>query len=470
MLIAGAGPTGLALALELHRAGVAFRIVDAAASPVHESRALAIQARTLEVLEPSGVSGDLVSAGDPAREIVVHAGRAVSVPLFDEMNDETAYPFILFLSQAETERVLLEHLDRRGVAVERATRVLGVRQTDDGVSVDIETADGRDTVRAAYVVGCDGSHSTVRSAAGIEFAGAGFRQSFALADLEVDGLASGPVHSFISRSGIMFFFPLGGPATWRLLAMRHGDDRSVPELSELQALVDSHAGAGHGLRLRDPVWVTEFKVQSRRAAHFQKGRVFLAGDAAHIHSPAGAQGMNTGIQDAVNLAWKLAQVLQGSASSDLLDTYEDERLPVARRVLSMTDRLFRLAISKNRLIGFLRPRLAPAVLSLVARSKAARRFAFRTVSEINLNYRRGALAAASGRTRWHGLRAGDRVPDLLVSVGDDQVRLRDLVRSPQFVPVALDRGMWMLIRPDGYIAGIWRDEGQVRRYLELVRS
>ncbi len=495
MLIVGAGPTGLTLAVELLRAGVSFRIVDAAATPVHESRALAIQARTLEVLEPAGIAGELVRQGDPAREIVLHARRDVAVPLFDQMNRETVYPFILFLSQAETERVLLEHLQRHGVTVDRGARVLSLRQHEDAVQVELQTAQGLSTIGIPYVVGCDGAHSVVRSAAGIDFAGTGFPQSFALADLEVDGLSVGPVHSFISEAGIMFFFPLGGPATWRLLVMLpDAGQRAAPQLAELQALVDSFTtGIGSaGLRLRDPVWITEFRVQSRRAVQFRKSRVFLAGDAAHIHSPAGAQGMNTGIQDAVNLAWKLAQVLQGSASRDLLDTYEQERLPVARRVLSMTDRLFSIATSKNRLIGWLRPRLAPVVLSVAVRFKAARRLAFRTVAEINLNYRRGPLAATSGHGRWRGYRAGDRVPDVLVNVGGDAVMLRHLLRSPQYVLVAIDhpegqvdgwrrivavqqasslgrssRPMWMLIRPDGYIGGIWHTAAQVDHYLEL---
>ena len=234
------------------------------------------------------------------------------------------------------------------------------------------------------------------------------------------------------------------------------------------------------------MWVTTFKVQSRRAQRFREGRVFLAGDAAHIHSPAGAQGMNTGIQDAVNLGWKLAQVVQGAAPDELLDTYEDERLPVARDVLRMTDRLFTMATTSNRLIRWLRPRLAPSVLGAVSRNRFARRIGFRTVSQIALHYRDRMLVRTPGQSRWRGLRAGDRLPDIDVTVDGRTVNLRRSSVTPQYLlagvnvdpaefagagmevisaTAAGERSAWLLIRPDGYIAGIWGTAAGVRSYL-----
>lgn len=487
--IVGAGPTGLALAVELLSAGVSFRIVDAAPGPVHESRALAIQARTLEVLDRAGVSPQLVAAGDPARSIALHARRAVTtLPLFDQANSETAYPFILFLSQSRTEQILLEHLESRGVVVERDVTVTAAQQDAERVTLTVEGPGGPEVLHTSYLVGCDGSHSAVRRTTGIPFIGRGFPQTFAIADLEADGLERDKVHAFVASSGIMFFFPLGTPATWRLLGMLPDAQDPAPlDRAELQALVDSYtSGSVLEVRLHEPVWATRFTVQSRRAERFRSGRVFLAGDAAHIHSPAGAQGMNTGIQDAVNLGWKLAQVILLKAPDALLGTYGDERLPVARGVLRMTDRLFRMATTGNPLVAFARPRVAPAALSIVARSRALRLLGFRSVSQIALGYRRGRLAAAPGQVRWRGLRAGDRLPDVEVQVAGEAVNLRDRLLTPRYLLVAInapeggewgdavtelnaraprDRPAWVLVRPDGYIAGIWARPKGVRDYI-----
>jgi 2-polyprenyl-6-methoxyphenol hydroxylase-like FAD-dependent oxidoreductase len=487
--IVGAGPTGLTLAVELHEAGVPFRILDTAPDAVHESRALAIQARTLEVLDRPGVAPELIAAGDSAARLTVHASRAVDVPLFDDAEHRTAYPFLLFLSQAETERILLAWLSRRGVQVERGVTVGAVRQDDDGVELEVTTPTGDEIRRSGYVVGADGAHSAVRAGAGIPFSGRGFPQAFALADLEVGGLQRGRVHAFISAAGILFFVPLGSPATWRLLAMLPtAAPAGVPELDELQRLVDRYSGDPGRYSLSLPVWVTTFTVQSRRAGRFRQGRVFLAGDAAHIHSPAGGQGMNTGIQDAVNLGWKLARVVHGTGPEALLDTYEEERLPIARDVLRMTNRLFRIATAANPLMSRLRPRLAPIAVGTVAQWGWVRDFAFRTVSQIALDYRGRSLSRAPGQTRWQGLRAGDRLPDIDVISGRRVVNLRRAVVSPGFLLAGLNvddpedewpdvrtvfgrvpgrRSAWILIRPDGYIAGIWRDPQRVRDYLDV---
>ena len=463
--------------------------MDAAPGPVHESRALAIQARTLEVLDRSRLSAQLIAAGDPARSIVMHARRAaITIPLFDEANRETSYPFILFLSQARTEQILLEHLESRGVVIERNVTVTGVEQDDARVTFTVETPSGPEVRHTAFLVGCDGSHSAVRRATGIPFSGRGFPQSFAIAALEVDDLEREQVHAFVSSSGIMFFFPLGTPATWRLLGMLPASHDPRPlELAELQALVDSYTGGSSlRLRLRDPVWATRFSVQSRRAEGFRSARVFLAGDAAHIHSPAGAQGMNTGIQDAVNLGWKLAQVILLHAPDALLDTYSDERAPVARAVLRMTDRLFTMATTGNPVVAFARPRLAPAVLGMVVRSRGFRLAGFRTISQIALRLPPGRLPRTGGRVLWRGFRAGVRLADIEVDVAGETVNLRERLVTTRYLLAAVnspergmwgeavaelsvtapdDRPLWVLVRPDGYIAGIWARPEGVRDYL-----
>jgi 2-polyprenyl-6-methoxyphenol hydroxylase-like FAD-dependent oxidoreductase len=412
VLVVGGGPTGLALALQLSAHGVRYRVVDGQLDRVHESRALAVQPRTLEVLAPFGVAGEMVERGNPAVRVRLHAGRrSVPVALGDIGIADTAYPFLLFLPQSETERILADRLGRSGVTVERGVRLVDADLAAPRPACRLRHLDGRtETVTARYVVGCDGAHSTVRQQAGVEFRGAAYPQAFVLADLEVDGLHPGEVHAYLTGAGILFFFPLGTPATWRLLAMRPGGHPdAAPTLAELQGIVA--ARAPDGLRLRDPVWMTDFRIHLRGASRYRSGPVFLAGDAAHIHSPAGGQGMNTGIQDAVNLGWKLAMVASGQADPALLDTYESERAPVGHAVLRFTDRLFTIGTTSHPLARAVRTRLVPLLAPLAVRSRALRAAAFRTASELAINYRRSPASVEGPGAPRRGPRAGDRVPD-----------------------------------------------------------
>jgi 2-polyprenyl-6-methoxyphenol hydroxylase-like FAD-dependent oxidoreductase len=351
LLIVGAGPTGLTLATQLQAFGTRFRIIDREADQVHESRALAIQPRTLEVLTGLGLADTLVERGNPAVRVELHTrARTAQIPLFDIGLDDTAYPFLLFLSQAETEAILNEHLARHDVTVARGVELTDLQQTPDHVTCTLRHADGpTETLQADYVIGCDGAHSAVRDRAGIDFTGSAYPQTFALADLDADSLDPEAVHVYLSPAGMLFFFPLDQPAPWRLLAMQptqeHLPGTESPSLTELQALTD--ANTANTVQLHDPVWRTYFRLHHRHATTYRAGRVFLAGDAAHIHSPAGAQGMNTGIQDAWNLGWKLALITDGIANPELLHTYQTERQPVGRYVMRFTDRAFTIATSTN---------------------------------------------------------------------------------------------------------------------------
>jgi 2-polyprenyl-6-methoxyphenol hydroxylase-like FAD-dependent oxidoreductase len=336
------------------------------------------------------------------------------VPLFDLGLSDTAYPYLLFLSQAETERILTDQLRSAGIAVQRGVELTGLAQAADTVIATLRHADGRiEPVTARYVVGCDGAHSAVRANAGIGFTGSAYPQTFVLADTEADGLEPGAAHAFISDNGLLFFFPLGAPATWRLVAMRPPTERVPPEtpvdLDEVQAIADRYA---HGaVRLHDPVWMTNFRLHHRAAASYRAGRIFLAGDAAHIHSPAGAQGMNTGIQDAVNLGWKLAGALAGAVNPAVLETYHAERAPIGARVLRFTDRAFTIATSANPLLRFARTRVAPTLISLALGPTRVRAHAFRTVSQLAIRYRTSALSHEEPGSPRRGPRAGDRLPD-----------------------------------------------------------
>jgi 2-polyprenyl-6-methoxyphenol hydroxylase-like FAD-dependent oxidoreductase len=415
VLVVGAGPTGLTLAAQLHAFGATVRLVDQQLDRVHESRALGVQPRTLEVLRGLGVTEELVARGNDAVWIQLHArGRVVGIRLFGLGLDDTAYPFLLLVSQADTEQVLGDHLATGGVPVERGVELVGFHADSDAVACTLRHRDGStEQVRARYLVGCDGAASTVRRGAGIPFQGGAYPQIFALADLEVDGLDRDAAHAFLGQDGIILFFPLGRPAGWRMLALHPSlqgrREPARPSLEELQALADAMTGGG--VRLRDPVWRTYFGLQHRHASRYQSGRIFLAGDAAHIHSPAGAQGMNTGIQDAWNLGWKLALVGRGVADEALLDTYDAERRPVGGFVVRFTDRAFTVATSTNPLLRALRTRLVPRVLPLALRFDRAVASGFRTVAQLNISYRHSPAVQEGRPTLRRGPRTGDRLPD-----------------------------------------------------------
>lgn len=436
VLVVGAGPTGLTLAAELARRHVRVRIVDRQLDRVRESRALAIQPRTLEVLAGLGVTDELLRRGDRAVDVLIHfPHKVVRFPLFDIGVPDTRYPFLLFLSQAETEQVLGQHLNARGVRLERGVELVALENGTQAVTCTLRDGAGREeTVVAQYVVGCDGPRSAVRTHVGIPFTGNVYPQTFVLADLEADGIERGAAHAFLGTSGMLFFFPLGRPTTWRMLVMRPPGDAGRADddvtLSELQAL--AHRYTGGQVRLRDPVWMTNFRLHNRGAAHYRAGRVFVAGDAAHVHSPAGAQGMNTGIQDAVNLAWKLALVTSGRGRPALLDTYESERAPVGRTVLRFTDRAFTIATSPNAAVVFARSRLAPAMLPVLVRVRAGRAAAFRTISELGIRYRRSPLSVEAPRSSRRASRAGDRLPDAPLELDGRSTTLHEATAGEWF--------------------------------------
>jgi 2-polyprenyl-6-methoxyphenol hydroxylase-like FAD-dependent oxidoreductase len=451
VLIVGAGPTGLTLAAQLLAFDATVRIVDRQPDRVHESRALAVQPRTLEVLRGLGVTQELLERGNDAVWVQLHAGRrAVRVRLFGLGLDDTAYPFLLFVSQAETERVLNDHLAVGGSRVERRVELVSYQADADGVSCNLRHGDGRtEQVRARYLVGCDGAASSVRRGAGIPFVGGAYPQTFALADLEVDGgLDADTAHAFLGQVGLLFLFPLGRPASWRLLGMHptlHGrQEPARPTLEELQALADRFTGGR--LRLRDPVWLTYFRLQHRHADRYRAGRVFLAGDAAHVHSPAGAQGMNTGIQDAWNLAWKLALVCRGVADAALLDSYDAERRPVGRLVVRFTDRAFSVATSTSLLVRALRTWLVPRVLPLALRFDRGLASAFRTVSQLGIGYRHSPAVQDGRPAPRRGPRAGDRLPDARVAWDGQERWLGEALAEPCFQ-------LLLCGRPGGWDAG-----------------
>jgi 2-polyprenyl-6-methoxyphenol hydroxylase-like FAD-dependent oxidoreductase len=428
VLVVGAGPTGLTMAAELAARGIGCRIIDKVPVRSQYTRALVVQARSLELMQKMGIADELVARGRRTLRVTPFVGRrrAVDVEFGDIGVDDTPYPFLLFVSQAETERVLEEHLEVLGVKVERPVELLTFEGDAEGVNARLRHGDGREeNVRARYVVGADGAHSVVRHTTGLSFEGDAYPQDFVLADLEIDWEGDKDrLYFFLSRKGLLAVFPLAGPSSYRLIATRAEDtppDAGDPTLQEFQQLATELSALP--MRLHDPGWLARFRLHHRGVNSYRAGRAFVAGDAAHIHSPAGGQGMNTGIQDAYNLAWKLALVLQGRAPDSFLDSYHEERYPVGRRLLQTTDRLFNVAATHNPVLIRLRNFLLPLILPQVMGRRSLRARAFRFVSQLGIKYPGSSIVGeelhGGDRTFRSGPAAGNRAPDApLRLVGD----------------------------------------------------
>jgi 2-polyprenyl-6-methoxyphenol hydroxylase-like FAD-dependent oxidoreductase len=424
VLIVGAGPTGLAAAMSLARAQVPVRLVDKAPHPDPHSRAIGIQARTLELLEQHRLVEPFLDLGHRARAANLYSnGQRLARLDFDPL--QTRYPYLLFLDQSITERLLTEHLATYGVQVERGVELTMFAQGSAGINATLQRADGHvETLHPSYMIAADGAHSAIRHRLGMSFAGKTFEQTFLLADLEADtGWSDDEFHIFASGVGLAALFPMG-KGRHRLIAdhpvMPAGASENgnttplasipAPTLDECRAIAQS--------RIRQPVALTDlswsgyFHLNSRMVEQLRAQRVFLAGDAAHVHSPAGAQGMNTGIQEAFNLGWKLARVLMGEAPDRLLDTYHIERHPIEREVLRQTSFVTQMAEADHGPLKLLRERVMPVLAALGPLRDAARL----TVSELSIQYRRSPLTLE--RVLDGGPRAGERAPDALVHVVD----------------------------------------------------
>ncbi len=366
VLVVGAGPTGLALAFELRRHGLRCRVVDQNEGPSIWSKAQAIHARTLELLERAGIVDELLRDGKRIRQVNMYgaSGRRVAHMAIEGL--DTAYPYIYSLSQRDTEIVLARSLERAGGVVERKVRLAGFTQDERGVDAVLVHADGREeSVHAAWLVGCDGAHSTVRHALELPFEGKGYAVHIIQADVRV--LLPFPVEDdeaivCFGEGTLVGLLPLPGEHRYRMLVPRPPGDEMEATLENFQAIF-ARVGPP-GAVVDDPAWTIAFRLHCRMVGQYRVGRVFLAGDAAHIHSPAGGQGMNMGIQDAFNLAWKLALCQSGRARPELLDSYHAERHPVAAATLAATDTAtsglaFNLGLHsatalelRNRLLGF----------------------------------------------------------------------------------------------------------------------
>jgi 2-polyprenyl-6-methoxyphenol hydroxylase-like FAD-dependent oxidoreductase len=463
VLIAGAGPTGLFLAASLRRLGVDCVILDRNQGPVMESRALVVWPRTMEMFDIHGTADRFVEAGRHILHGRLSAGPRVLAQL-DLTADDTRFPYGLFLPQSDTEHLLIEDLSARGAGVRRATELTGLVQDEGGVTAAL--SDGS-SLRAGWLVGCDGAHSAVRAALGLPFEGVTEPGIFGLADVMIDGDLPLAVMISFSPSGLLAMFPMQGGRVRILAEVSPDKDSPAPTMAEVQAWLDER-GPG-GLTARDPIWLANFHVNERIVGNFRLGRCFLAGDAAHIHSPAGGQGMNTGLQDAANLAWKLAMVVHGNAADSLLATYSTERHAIGQQVIRNTSRLLRMAVLKSPIWQDVRNEMVRLVTGFeVARTRVAR-----NLMQLDLDYGDSPLNEA-GRAPT-GPRVGARAQDLTLPDGRLYSALGNgkplvlstgakatAIRLPGWAQhVALPNGhapypagRHIVVRPDGYISAV----------------
>jgi len=442
--IVGAGPTGLALAQELRLAGVSCRVLERRTNQPNLTRAFALHARTLELLDGRGLADQIMPRGIAVPEVAPAPGAVLRLSIID-----SKYPLVLIVPQSLTEHALEARAKELGAEISYGAEVVGLRQDAETVTLDLA---GGDSVQASYVVGTDGAHSVVRTLAGIDFAGDQYETHIMLADVRLDRAPEETLFGRNNSFGLVLFVPFGD-GWFRAIAWdrtREGVPLAEPiTLDELRATFQRIAGDDFGMN--EPRWQTRFLSELRQARHYRAGRVFLAGDAAHVHSPVGGQGMNTGIQDAMNLGWKLASALGGRGPADLLDSYERERHPVGAAVLKITDRLFKLVLASSKLGAAVRQR----VIRLAIHIGPVRRLVANQLTGVGIRYARGA----------HRL-VGQRYPH----TGPETQPVYDALRSAQFVvvqrggtevegadrvvhlPAAAGQPSTVLIRPDGYVA------------------
>jgi 2-polyprenyl-6-methoxyphenol hydroxylase-like FAD-dependent oxidoreductase len=473
VLIVGAGPTGLVLALWLTKLGVKVRIFDRTAEPGTTSRALAVQARTLELYRQLDLTEAVVAAGHqvPAVNLWVKGEAAARLGFETVGSGLTPYPFLHIFPQDQHERLLIERLQALGVAVERKTELIGFAEEKDRVIAHLRGPDGQEfDCEADYIAGCDGARSMVRETIGTGFPGGTYRQIFYVADVEADGPAlNGELHIDLDEADFLGVFPLAGQGRARLIGTvrdERADRADTLTFKDISDRAINHLKVG----IKNVNWFSTYHVHHRVTEHFRKGRAFLLGDAAHIHSPAGGQGMNTGIGDAINLAWKLAAVLAGRAHDALLDSYEAERIGFARRLVATTDRVFSFATADGRIADILRTRVAPVLFPMAVGFDAVREYLFRTVSQIMLNYRQSPLSrGAAGQV--HG---GDRLPWAPVGDSDNFGSLAAMDWQVHvYGSVSTELAAWCAARNLPLLRFDWRSEyeaaGLARDALYLLR-
>ena len=490
VLVAGAGPVGLTLAMALNRRGVDVRIVDKSTARTDKSKALVLWSRTLELLDIQGCVAPFLEAGKKAAgaRMLAKGKELVHLPL--ELSP-SLYNYALMIPQSETERLLEAQLASLGVQVERNVELLSFIDQDSGVSALLRHADGsEETVQASWLAACDGAHSTIRNQLKLAFDGETDPSDWILADVQIEGdLPDDEISICLTPEGVMAFFPIDGRRFRAIADMGTSTQPDTPPLTleQVQTLIDQRGPPD--LRAHSPIWLAHFRINERKIKDYRQGRVFLSGDAAHIHSPAGGQGMNTGMQDAFNLAWKLALVWHGQASPALLDSYSPERSAIGNQVLRNAGNLTKAATLRNPLLQEIRS-LAASVLNHATPLKQRM---VNQLTEMDLHYHDSPLTLHAKGAAQHPA-IGERTPDVpLVDADGAATRLHALLGSGKFVVFSVgagreelpesvagiatvataetapgyEPGHVYLIRPDAYLLGSTRN-GETGPLLEVL--
>jgi len=430
VLIVGAGPTGLMMACQLASRSIPFRIIDRKTGPSKLSKALVVQARTLEIFEQMGIAAAALRQGQMATGInFILEGRSVQhINLEGIGHDKSPFPYMYVLEQSKTEQLLLQFLAQYHIAVEWNTQLLSLEQNEEEVTVTLHYKDiSEEELTVPWLVGADGSQSRVRQELYIDFLGGSYEHTFLVADTEIDWKYNHQeLFLCLSEKTLAAIFPMAGERRYRLVSFLPPklDRNTKPDFATVARSLEKDLGLN--LKFRNTNWYSTYRLHHRYARQFSKDRCFLAGDAAHVHSPAGGQGMNTGLQDAYNLAWKLALVIQEAVEPDLLLTYQDERLPVAKNLVASTDKLFSFMVSSNPVMRFLRLNTLPLLFKKVFRYNSVRSSIFKRVSQTGIRYQKSRLSVTAAAEKHFPEQAphpGDRVPYMSVFSADQQRKM-----------------------------------------------
>jgi 2-polyprenyl-6-methoxyphenol hydroxylase-like FAD-dependent oxidoreductase len=477
ILIVGAGPTGLVLALWLAKLGVHFRIIDKDSGSGQTSRAMAIHARTLEFYQQIGIADEVVAKGIIIEQLNLqkNGNPVASIDFSDLGKNISPFPFVLSFPQDDHEKLLIAHLEKMGFFVERNTELVNFTQNENQVIATLKTGDKVQTFTTPFILGCDGARSTVRSQLGINFPGGTYSQVYYVADVMTTGkTVDHGIQVCLGDYGFSLAFPIRSSGSIRLIGIvpKQKEHKADIEFSDIEPSVVSNTQ----IAVSKVNWFSTYRSHHRVAEHFKIGRVFLLGDAGHIHSPVGGQGMNTGIGDAVNLAWKVAAVLQDRAAISILASYEIERMNFAKRLIMTTDKMFQAITNEGVLGKFIRDIFFPHVLPFFMRFQNIKHFLFNTVSQIKINYRKSPLS----KGRLGKIKAGDRLPwikeidnykslmllDWQIHIyGQITFEFKNFLQQQKlmyyefawediFKKVGFEKNAVYLIRPDGYIAYI----------------